>query len=285
MHSMSSINTNVSAMNALSIMRNVNSDLATTQERISTGSKVNSAKDNAAYFAISETMKGDSGMYKSIDEGLTMTKNVVSTARLGAETFADLAKQVGERVAFAQGVGVNLADVQSEIDALTERMNTVIEQSTFNGVSMVDNTDTLTVVTGVSRDGTSFNTTSIDITGQDLSAIQSAFAAIDLEAAAAGTGTGTNASLEDVLTGAEAQMALAVNAATNLGISEKSIDTQQNFLKDLTDRLDKSVGSLVDADMEKEAARLQALQVQQQLATQSLSIANQAPQNIMALFR
>ena len=68
-------------------------------------------------------------------------------------------------------------------------------------------------------------------------------------------------------------------------ISEKSIDTQQGFLKDLTDRLDKSVGSLVDADMEKEAARLQALQVQQQLATQSLSIANQAPQNIMALFR
>ena len=282
---MSSINTNVSAMNALSIMRNVNSDLATTQERISTGSKVNSAKDNAAYFAISETMKGDSGMYKSIDEGLTMTKNVVSTARLGAETFADLAKQVGERVAFAQGVGVNLADVQSEIDALTERMNTVIEQSTFNGVSMVDNATTLTVVTGVSRDGTAFNTTSIDITGQNLSTIQSALAGIDLEAAAAGTGTGINASLEDVLTGAEGQLALAVNAATNLGISEKSIDTQQGFLKDLTDRLDKSVGSLVDADMEKEAARLQALQVQQQLATQSLSIANQAPQNIMALFR
>jgi Flagellin and related hook-associated proteins len=163
---MSSINTNVSAMNALSIMRNVNSDLSQTQERISTGSKVNSAKDNAAYFAISETMKGDSGMYKSIDEGLTMTKNVVSTARLGAETFADLAGQVSERVAFAQGVGVNLADVQSEVDALTERMSTVIEQSTFNGVSMVDNTDTQTVVTGVSRNGTGFDTTSIDIDGR-----------------------------------------------------------------------------------------------------------------------
>lgn len=273
---MSSINTNVSAMNALSIMRNVNSDLATTQERISTGSKVNSAKDNAAYFAISETMKGDSGMYKSIDEGLTMTKNVVSTARLGAETFADLASQVSERVAFAQGVGVNLSDVQSEIDALTERMTTVIEQSTFNGVSMVDNTDTLTVVTGVSRDGTSFNTTSIEIDGQDLDAILTTFKSIDLT---------TSTDLEADLVTAEGELAKSVTAATNLGISEKSIDTQQGFLKDLTDRLDKSVGSLVDADMEKEAARLQALQVQQQLATQSLSIANQAPQNIMALFR
>jgi len=280
---MSSINTNVSAMNALSIMRNVNSDLSTTQERISTGSKVNSAKDNAAYFAISETMKGDSGMYKSIDEGLTMTKNVVSTARLGAETFADLAGQVSERVAFAQGVGVNLADVQSEVDALTERMSTVIEQSTFNGVSMVNNTDTNTVVTGVSRNGTGFDTTSIDIDGQDLTAILATFTGIDL--VAAGAATGTNPGLEDMLTTAEGAVADSITAATNLGISEKSIDTQQGFLKDLTDRLDQSVGSLVDADMEKEAARLQALQVQQQLATQSLSIANQAPQNIMALFR
>lgn len=280
---MSSINTNVSAMNALSIMRNVNSDLQTTQDRISTGSKVNSAKDNAAYFAISETMKGDSGMYKSIDEGLNMTKNVVSTARLGAETFVDLAKQVSERVAFAQGTGVNLADVQSEIDALTERMGTVIEQSTFNGVSMVDNTDDVTAVTGVSRDGANFSTTSITLKGQDLSSILTDFEAIDLVAAS--TATGTAPDLEDTLVNAETSLSESVTAATNLGISEKSIETQQGFLKDLTDRLDKSVGSLVDADMEQEAARLQALQVQQQLATQSLSIANQAPQNIMALFR
>jgi flagellin len=222
-------------------------------------------------------------MYKSIDEGLTMTKNVVSTARLGAETFADLASQVSERVAFAQGVGVNLADVQSEVDALTERMSTVIEQSTFNGVSMVDNTDTQTVVTGVSRSGTAFNTTSIDMDGQDLSAILADFTGINL--VAAGSATATTANLEAMLTTAEGAVADSITAATNLGISEKSIETQQGFLKDLTDRLDKGVGSLVDADMEKEAARLQALQVQQQLATQSLSIANQSPQNIMALFR
>ena len=282
---MSSINTNVSAMNALSIMRNVNSDLATTQERISTGSKVNSAKDNAAYFAISETMKGDSGMYKSIDEGLTMTKNVVSTARLGAETFADLATQVAERVAFAQGVGVNLADVESELDALFERMQTVVDQSTFNGVSMVDNATAVSVVTGVSRDSTgAFSTTSISISGQDLQdtldTLKTALNAnpgdfADLDAAG----------LADALEDAETAMESSINSATSLGIAEKSIETQQSFLKDLTDRLDKGVGSLVDADMEKEAARLQALQVQQQLATQSLSIANQAPQNIMALFR
>jgi flagellin len=299
---MSSINTNVSAMNALSIMRNVNADLATTQERISTGSKVNSAKDNAAYFAISETMKGDSGMYKAIDEGLTMTKNVVSTARLGAETFADLAKEVSERVAFAQGVGVNLADVQSEINALTSRMSTVIEQSTFNGVSLVDNTANVSVVTGVSRDSAGgFSTTSISISGVGLSSIlgsagafvpgdksdpdpanhtpPSSLMTIDVTAAADAD------ELAEMLVASEYALSRAVGAATSLGIAEKSIETQQGFLKNLTDGLDKGVGSLVDADMEKEAARLQALQVQQQLATQSLSIANQAPQSIMALFR
>jgi flagellin len=75
------------------------------------------------------------------------------------------------------------------------------------------------------------------------------------------------------------------DAATDLGIAEKQVETQQNFLSELGDRLDSGVGSMVDADMEKEAARLQSLQVQQQLSTQSLSIANQAPQNILSLFR
>ena len=83
---MSSILTNNSAMNALSTLRSVNNRLGENQGRISSGLKIQSGKDNAAYFAISETMSGDSGMYKAIDESLTLTKNSVSTARLGAET-------------------------------------------------------------------------------------------------------------------------------------------------------------------------------------------------------
>ena len=97
---MSSINTNTSAMNALATLRNVNSNLGTTQDRISTGLKVSSGKDNAAYFAISETMKGDSGMTKAVNESLTLTKNSVATARLGAEQFSDLATEFRDKVAF-----------------------------------------------------------------------------------------------------------------------------------------------------------------------------------------
>ena len=101
---MSSILTNNSAMSALSTLRGINKNLNQTQDRISSGLKVSSGKDNAAYFSISETMKGDSGMNKSINEGLTLTKNVISTGRMGAETVTDLATKFVERVAFAQGI-------------------------------------------------------------------------------------------------------------------------------------------------------------------------------------
>ena len=84
---MSSILTNTSAMNALSTLRNINDQLSETQNRISTGMKVNSAKDNASYFSISTTMDSESGMNKAVNEGLTLAKNSVSTARLGAETM------------------------------------------------------------------------------------------------------------------------------------------------------------------------------------------------------
>jgi flagellin len=285
---MSSIITNNSAMNALSIMKSVNKNLADTQERISTGLAVRSSKDNAAYFSISQTMKGDSGMLKAIDEGLTVTRNVVATGRLGAETFAGLAKDVTERLAFAQGTGVDLGKVQAEVTELASRMQTVIDQSTFNGVSMVDGTttsaattpdagDVISVVTGVARsDATTMTATSINIQKVNLQDIQAFVAGLDLEA---------STDLAGDLEAMEDQLALSNDAATKLGITEKSIETQQEFLGELTKRLDSGVGSIIDADMEEEAARLQALQVQQQLATQSLSIANQGPQNIMALFR
>ena len=112
---MSSINTNNSAMNALATLRGVNSNLNQTQDRISTGLKVSSGKDNAAYFAISETMKGESGMNKAVNESLTLAKNSVSTARLGAETVQDLAQQFVDRLAFAQNEGVDQESVQKEL--------------------------------------------------------------------------------------------------------------------------------------------------------------------------
>jgi len=333
---MSSINTNTQAMNALSTLRDVNKNLSTTQERISTGLKISSAKDNAAYFSISETMKGDSGMYSSIQEGLTLTANSLKTARLGAETFVDMIGEFTKQVAFGQAGAMNHEDIQKQLDELVNQLQTVLDQSTFNGENWVDGDRTgaaaveaaeavdpvdavvadpdngidgadaipgipaveaqdakpaVNVVTGVKRDGDKLTVTTMTVKGVDLKAIVDALSALKITDAvpADGEDAPTPDALETarntVLTEANNQLKAAISAATDLGLSEKSVETQQEYLKKLTDTIDTGVGAMVDADMEAEAARLQALQVQQQLATQALSIANQAPQNLVSLFR
>ena len=308
---MSSINTNASAMNALSTLRQINSNLESTQGRISTGLKVESGKDNAAYFQISETMKGDSSVYASINEGLTLTKNSVSTARLGAETINDLAQQFLDKVAFAQGATGGHAEIESDLAELVKQMETTLQQSTFNGddmlaagaaagtaaaVAAADGTLTSAgdsggavpvarnVVTGISRAGT-YKTTSITVGTHDMQKQVANFAAIATGFAANAEAATGEAFLAGVLASTEGVVGNVTDIATKLGQSEKSLENQQQFLSSVVDNIDAGVGSMIDANMEEEAARLQALQVQQQLATQSLSIANQAPQNILSLFR
>lgn len=290
---MSSILTNNSAMVALSTLKNVNKGLNETQNRISSGLAIRSGKENAAYFAISETMSGDSGMYKAINEGLTSTKNSVATARLGAETVSGLAEQFVERVAFAQGNGIDLDQVQSELDELVKQMDSAIKQSTFNGDDLVNAssdgaalnaaTVSVTSVSGISRAGGTFSTTTISFTGVDLASIRGDMTNADT--GFAGINVTTSTDLAADLATAEGFLSNAIDAATSLGVTEKTLEGQQTFLSSLTDTLDMGVSAMVDANMEEEAARLQAYQVQQQLATQSLSIANQSPQSIMSLFR
>src|SRR6056297_1663468 len=137
---MTSLITNSSAMNALSALRQVNNNLAQVQGRISSGLQITSAKDNAAYFQISETMKGDSGSISAINEGLTLTKNSIATARLGAETFQDLANQFVEKVAFAQGAKGGYTEIEKDLGEIVKQMEVTIKQSTFNGDNMVNAT-------------------------------------------------------------------------------------------------------------------------------------------------
>ncbi|PHP27916.1 flagellin [Limimaricola cinnabarinus] len=281
---MSSILTNNSAMSALSTLRGINNNLNQTQDRISTGLKVASGKDNAAYFAISETMKGDSGMNKAINEGLTMTKNAVATGRVGAESIADLANQIGERIAFAmEGTEAVRAKVQEEIKEKVAQAKTILDQSSFNGQNMIKagtkgTPDSYTITTGITRtSATAVSQTTMTVTGLDLEKVYDDLAAINI--------TGATPDMDAQLTAAVTAKSTALDGATSMGVAEKSLGTQQDFLSTLTDTLDSGVGAMVDANMEEEAARLQALQVQQQLASQSLSIANQAPQQILSLFR
>ncbi|PLS21166.1 flagellin [Neptunicoccus cionae] len=311
---MTSIITNTSAMNALSALREVNDNMATTQDRISSGLKVGSAKDNAAYFQISETMKGDSSAYASINEGLTLTKNSVATARLGSETIQDLAQQFLDKVAFAQGAAGGQTEIENDLKELVKQMETTLSQSTFNGddllsagtyasvtaaaIDATDGSETTaaanagtvstdrSVVTGITRAGGTYATTDIAVGAYDMASLVGSFAGVASGfATAAETAATGEAFLAGVLATTEGYLTSVTDIATKLGQSEKSIENQQEFLNKLTDNIDSGVGSMIDADMEEEAARLQALQTQQQLATQSLSIANQAPSNVLSLFQ
>jgi flagellin len=276
---MSSLLTNTSAMNALATLRMINKSTQVNQDRITTGLKVQSSKDNAAYFSISKSLGSDSAMYKAIDEGMTLTKNSVATARAGAEEVAALAGKFAERMAFAQSPAVDLAAVENELNEIVQQIGVVIQMSTFNGNDLVSTPPvSQTVVTGIQRAAAGGITpTTVTFNSVDLTAILT-----NLTALASVTGS---AGLAADLTSTEVELKAAIDAATDLGIAENTIESQQAFSKSLTDVLDKGVGAMIDADMEKEAARNSALQVQGQMAIQSLSIANQNPQMLLQLFR
>ena len=277
---MASINTNVASMTALQTLKSVQGALTDTQSRVSTGLKVQSAKDNAAYFSIATTMRGDSAAFNAISENLSIAGASVSVARQGVEEVGKLAQQILERVSFAQAdESVDKSLIQAEIDDLASQIDTVLKQSSYNGQNLLDSTDTKTIVTGVTRDGGTYATTSFTFEEVDMGAIHTALAGIDVEGAA------DAAALGALMTTVEGEIAKITDAASKLGTVERRIEGQQEFVSKLVDKFDAGVGALVDADMNKEAARLSALQVQEQLATQALSIANQAPQSIMSLFR
>lgn len=280
---MASIITNNASMTALQTLKTVQSNLTETQSRVSTGLKVQSAKDNAAYYSIAQTMRGDSAAFNALSENLSIAGASVSVARQGVEELGKITKQILEKVSLAQAYeSVDRALIQKDIEDLVDQLNSTISQTSYNGQSMIDGTDTVTVVTGVTREGGSFKTTNFTFNKFDANVIVNNFSGIDVSGASSAVDENTLASFLSIV---EEEMAKITEAEANFGMVEKRIDNHKSFNSKLVDKFDAGVGSLVDADMNKEAARLSALQVQEQLATQALSIANQAPQSILTLFR
>lgn len=292
---MASLITNNASMTALQTLKSVQSNLTETQGRVSTGLKVQNAKDNAAYYSIAQTMRGDSAVFNALSENLSIAGSSVSVARQGVSEISDRVKQIIEKVSLAQANGsVDKTLIQNDIDDLVSQIETTISQSTFNGQTLLDGTgtaatpsadDEMTVVTGIMRatDATNqtsqINTTSFTYDKFNAADLVTQLKTIDV------AGADTPADLATALTLSEAMLSTTTKAEASFGMVEKRIENQQKFIGKLVDKFDQSVGALVDADMNKEAARLSALQVQEQLATQALSIANQAPQSILSLFR
>jgi flagellin len=287
---MASILTNTSAMVALQTLKSTNKNMATIQNQISTGMKVSSAKDNGAVWAIASVMRSDVKGLGTVKEALSLGSATLGVARSASETVAELLSEAKERI--LGGGDLTNADTRekllADLHAMGSQINTIVDSASFNGVNLLNASVTtqvggvagVAVVSSIARDDAGALTVeTIDVVARDLSGIGGILLGW------------TEASFDNVTTMQttlgllEDELNTALDAATAFGTAQKQIDIQSNFVGKYVDALNSGIGAMVDADMEEASARLQALQVQQQLGIQALSIANQNPQNILALFR
>jgi flagellin len=279
--------------------------MESTQNSISTGMKVSKASDNAAYWSISTTMKSDNMALSAVTDALGVGAAKVDTAYAGMESAIDVVKEIKAKLVAAQEQGVDKEKIQEEITQLQEQLLSVAESAAFNGQNWLANEDgtEVSVITGFVR--ASDNTVSVKSTTVTLDDTNMLF-----QTAADGTitattgilGTAGTASTQSVyaftidndtdatalgnlLTDVETALTSMTSAAAKLGSISSRIELQTDFSQKLSDAIEKGVGRLIDADMNEESTRLKALQTQQQLAIQALSIANSDSQNILSLFR
>lgn len=432
---MSSILTNNGAMVALQTLKSINMNLGKTQDMISTGKSVATAKDNAALWAISKVMESDLNGFKAISSSLGLGQSTVSVARQASERVTDLLTQMKEKIVASQEQNVDRTKIQADIDALREQISGITTASQFNGLNLLSNRDTeegtgsVNLLASLDRSGAGVSASQINVRKQDLGttassvngttwtigtavdtgtlnatqtdsltltaptaagqlfglsifgtdANNSTFTEADYRTGAAATPTNiaeatairyisregdtaadvakglanafkifaaengldssvlsidasgnglaisstvtdatdtiavgifnpqagagssttiggglealnsidvtSDAGAASALTSIEFMIETAITSAANFGSAQGRVETQAAFVSQMSDALRSGIGTLVDADMEEASARLQALQVQQQLGIQSLSIANQAPQSILSLFR
>ncbi len=308
---MSSIRTNAAAMTALQTLTQTNKELEQTQNRISTGYRVATATDNAAYWSIATTMRSDNKALSTVKDALGLGKATVDVAYTALEKSIDVVTEIKAKLVAAREPGVDRAKIQSEIDELQNQLTSIAESASFSGENWlnVDSSaasynSTKTVVASFTRTstGVSIGTISINIDNIKLfDASSTATGILDKQSTTTNGGvtysvstldistltdsTADLADLEEIIGAVDTAISSMTTAASDLGAGKKRIEMQSDFVSSLMDAIDRGVSQLVDADMNAESTRLKALQTQQQLGVQALSIANASSQTILSLFR
>ncbi|MBW9051740.1 flagellin [Rhizobium mesosinicum] len=301
---MTSINTNNAAMAALQTLRGINQGLNTTQNHVSSGYRIGKASDNAAYWSIATTMRSDNKALSAVSDALGLGAAKVDTAYTAMDSAIDLVGEIKAKIVAATENGVDKKKVQEEIDQLQDQLVSIAQSASFSGENWVAGANgTKSVVSSFVRDGS--NGVSVKMTDYVLSNTSTGNVLFGMSGGAIETSTGilgssvgsvgsvysldiTNLSLTDLglaLTNVENALKAMTSAGAKLGSITTRINMQDDFVSALSDSIDSGVGRLVDANMEEESSKLSALQTQQQLAIQSLSIANSSSQNILSLFR
>ena len=340
---MSSILTNAASMAALQTLRSISNNMATTQDRISSGLRVGGASDNAAYWSIATTMRSDNAALGAVQDALGLGAAKIDTAYAGMESAIEVVKEIKNKLITAMEPTADKDKIQEEIGQLQKQLTSIADSASFSGenwlkAKVTANGAALTVAgeiaatkkqvvgsftrtstsvsvgtidytlstsnvlfdSGLTADGTAnagglldkaakatvlkSSVSNLDIS--DLSAYKGDATAgtVDADKLVLGTATDKEA-LEALLKHVDTQLEGMASAAAELGSVSKRISLQEDFAAKLSDTMDRGIGRLVDADMNEESTRLKALQTQQQLAVQALSIANSDSQSILSLFR
>ena len=282
---MSSILTNNGAMVALQTLKSVNDNLTETQNAISTGKEIGTAKDNAAVWAISKTMESDIAGFEAIEEGLAIGEATVAVASAGAEQIVEKLTEIKELLVSAQSENVDHAKIQTDIDSKVAQVEAIISAAQFNGANLLasdidgSGASSMGVLASLDRVGAGGTVTAVEIT----------IATVDFESnldlSASLTSVTDTASAASALGEIETYLQAAITGAAALGASAARLDDQSMFVSNLVDSMTLGVSTMTDTNMEEASARLSALQTQQELAVQSLTIANEAPGSLLQLFR
>jgi flagellin len=272
-----SVHTNKSALTALQNLNRTNDELADVQNRVNTGLKIGNAKDNAAIWAIAQGQRADIGALGAVRLSLERANSIAQVSLTAGETISDLLVQLKEKVVAAMDTSLDTNSrtaLNSDFGAILNQIRQVTTNSEFDGANLFSGTGG-NIQFLANADATSsltLSTRTMALGGSNITMT-------------IGASVSTVAKATTVLARLDASISRVNQALGNLGSQAKQVDAHLEFVSKLTDVLEAGVGNLVDADLAKESARLQALQVQQQLGAQALSIANSAPQIILQLFR
>ncbi|KIC58992.1 MULTISPECIES: flagellin [Brevundimonas] len=270
-----SIHTNTSAMIALQNLNRTNDQLAATQSRVNTGLKVQGARDNAAVWAVAQGQRADRGSLEAVTTSLNRATSIADVSLAAGEQISDILLELKQKATAAADPSASTATRTSyndEFQALLSSIDSFANNAIFDGANILDGSATTTLNFLASADGAetialdrqNLTVAGLSLTGSTLTSQANATTAL--------------AAVNAAITTSSARLA-------ELGAQSKQIERHTTYVGKLSDALEAGIGNLVDADLAKESARLQALQVQQQLGVQALSIANQAPQVILSLFK
>ena len=268
-----SINTNAGAMSALRNLTASTDLLEVTQLRVTTGFKVNGPKDDASTFAIATNLRGDISGTEAVKIALAAGESTLNVAIEAGKAIADLLVEMKAKVVQSNQAGLDSASRTALHNAFVEirdQITTIVATAEFNTVNLIKSGATNLAVLSTADGST------ITITAQALDTATLAISASDLT---------TSASAATAPTAVDSAITSVSDKLAALGSSAKRIDVQSQFTAQLVDILKEGVGNLVDANLAEESAKLQALQIKQQLGVQALSIANASPQSILALFQ